>query len=458
MASPDRTFLTVADAHVSAKAPRVTFGKRRHLVVGARPVRRAYLTFRVSTVGEAGRATLALYAFDAAKAGVVVRLVKRPRWRERSITFRNAPKLGPVVGTSGSIQARTWTNVDVTSVVKGDGAYTFVLTTRSRAGIRFASRESASLAPRLIVAPGTVTVGAAGDVACDPSSPHFNNGAGTAANCRMEATSDLLLEADVDGVLVLGDIQYECGRAEAYARSYDPTWGRLKAITRPAIGNHEYGRSCRLNETSPTIEYFGLRNPRGYYSFDLGAWHFLALNSQCTYGAGVTAVGGCDADSPQARWLKEDLARSRSFCTLAYWHEPRFSSGQHGGSQQMAHIWNELVAARVDIVLAGHNHNYERFDPIGRTPAAKAAPDSTTTGTPVFQHPNLDAEGIRQFIVGTGGRNVVRFRHRPLRGEAVRNDDTFGVLVLTLHPTSYAWKFVPEPGKEFTDSGSGVCH
>ena len=302
---------------------------------------------------------------------------------------------------------------------------------------------------------------AAGDIACDPADKNFRGGGGTRNSCRQKHTADLIRRLRPDAVLPLGDVQYECGNADAYPASYAPSWGRLLTITRWATGNHEYGRGCGRNDDSASVRYFHPPNPLGWYSYDLGSWHLIALNSECSYGEGATSVGGCATGSVQYRWLQRDLAKHRRFCTLAYWHEPRFSSGQHGDAQAMADIWNLLVKAHADVVLAGHNHDYERFDPIGITPQdTSAAGNSTTTGKPNFQDPNLDPGAIREFVVGTGGKNHYGFGNQPaLAGEVVRNADTYGVLKVTLHARGYTWQFVNDPGSgSFTDSGNGSCH
>ncbi len=304
---------------------------------------------------------------------------------------------------------------------------------------------------------------AAGDIACDPASRAFRDGKGTERSCHEMLTSDILVRSHPDAVLALGDDQYQCGTLSSFERSYDRSWGRVKRITHPVPGNHEYGRSCHSDDPSGYFRYFGRAagsNPGGWYSFDLGTWHLIALNSECSYGRGRYTIGGCGRGSPQETWLRRDLETHPNECTLAYWHEPRFSSGEHGDAQQMADIWNDLVRAHADVVLSGHNHDYERFAPIGYTPRAKKTP-----GVPSFQDPNLDPKGIREFVVGTGGKNHYGFYALgtrgavpPLRGEQVRNADTFGVLKLTLYPDRYSWEFVPEPGHAFTDKGSGACH
>jgi len=288
-------------------------------------------------------------------------------------------------------------------------------------------------------------VAAAGDIACDPTSSLFNTGLGTSSACRQKWVSDLLLSMAPKAVLTLGDNQYESNTYAQFLASFDPSWGRVKSLIHPGIGNHEYLTSGAAGY----FQYFGSAagDPsKGYYSYDVGSWHLLALNSECSH------IGGCSAGSPQETWVKQDLASHPSQCVLAYWHEPRFSSGQHGDAQQMATIWNDLVAGHADVVMSGHNHDYERFEPIGSTPAG--------TGSPSFQNPVLDSNGIREFVVGTGGKNHYGFGTQgPLTGEVVRDASSYGVLKLTLHPAGYDWQFVNDPGSgSFTDSGSGSCH
>lgn len=275
-------------------------------------------------------------------------------------------------------------------------------------------------------------IAAAGDIACDPADSNYNAGAGTQTACHMKATSDLLLEINPVAVLTLGDNQYEVATLDEFKQSFDPTWGRLKSIIHPAVGNHEY----KTPGASGYFNYFraAAGDPeRGYYSYNIGTWHIIALNSNCS------EIGGCGFGSPQERWLRADLAANPAFCTLAYWHHPRFSSGRYGNNPEYEAFWQDLYNAGADVVLVGHEHNYERFAP----------QDPTGVADPV--------RGIRQFIVGTGGKNFSPFVNVQTNSE-VRNSDTFGVLVITLHPNGYDWRFVPEPGKRFTDSGSALCH
>jgi hypothetical protein len=278
---------------------------------------------------------------------------------------------------------------------------------------------------------GTV-IAAAGDIACNPGSPRYGDGQGSGLKCRQLATSNLLVSGRYDAVLALGDNQYPDGEYAHFMASYKQSWGRVKSITRPVPGNHDY----HTPRASGYFRYFGAAagNPaKGYYSFDLGDWHLIALNSNCS------DVGGCKRGSAQVRWLRADLeAHASARCTLAYWHHPLFSSGVHGSNSTYTAFWNELYAAGADVVLVGHDHDYERFAP--QTPTG--APDAT--------------RGIRQFVVGTGGSGLRRFK-RIQANSQVRDNETFGILRLALRPAGYAWRFVPAVGS-FTDSGTGGCH
>lgn len=279
--------------------------------------------------------------------------------------------------------------------------------------------------------PSDPMIAAAGDIACDLSQTHNSNLSHGGQICQQQATSDLLVGKNWAAILVLGDLQYENGALAKFQTSYHPTWGRVKAITRPAVGNHEYltpGAAGYFN-------YFGAAagpKGKGYYSYDLGSWHLIALNANCTQVS-------CGAGSAQEQWLKADLAQHQNLCTLAYWHQPRFSSAVHGNNPATADFWKDLYRAGAEIILNGHDHDYERFAP--QTPTAIADPQ----------------KGIREFVVGSGGRSLYPFvKIQP--NSQVRNDDTYGVLKLVLHPQSYEWKFISERGKTFTDSGQSSCH
>jgi hypothetical protein len=259
-------------------------------------------------------------------------------------------------------------------------------------------------------------------------------GAGDIASCSStgdEATADLL--AGIEGtVATLGDNAYESGTSAEFSGCYEPSWGRQKARTMPSVGNHEYYTAG----ASGYFGYFGAAagDPQqGYYSYPLGSWHVIVLNSNCV------AVGGCGAGSAQVQWLKDDLGAHPNACTLAYFHHPRFSSSTRGNNSAMVPFWEALYEGGAEVVLNGHAHHYERFAP--QTPGGQA-----------------DLErGIRQFVVGTGGKSLNSFGTVQANSE-VRFADAFGVIKLTLHPEGYDWQFVTVPSATVTDSGSGSCH
>ena len=265
-------------------------------------------------------------------------------------------------------------------------------------------------------------------------------GAGDIAWCGnlrgAEATAKLI-QGIPGTVFAAGDLVYDHGSITEFENCYQPTWGKFKDRTMPAPGNHEYNGS----RASGYFQYWGVRagDPaKGYYSYDLGVWHVVVLNTNCS----VSALGGCGKGSPQEAWLREDLAGHADACILAYGHSSLFSSGilpSHALHPELLAFWQDLYQAHADVILAGHEHSYERFAP--QTPEGELD----------------EANGIRQIVVGTGGRS-----HTPLgfatQNSEVRNSETFGVLKLTLKPKTYRWEFIPQPGMTFTDSGEGACH
>lgn len=265
----------------------------------------------------------------------------------------------------------------------------------------------------------------------DPSRIAVLVGAGDIATCPKDpaAATSKLLDA-IDGTVVtLGDNVQGSGTPAEYSDCYDPTWGRHKDRTRPVPGNHDY----LTDNASAYYTYFGAAagDPaKGYYSYDLGDWHIVALNS----------LLDVSAESEQMRWLDADLAAHPSTCTLAYWHHPLFSSGTRpGGNGGMRDLWQVLYKYGVDIVLNGHEHIYERFLP---------------------QSPDGDVQpmrGIREFIVGTGGAQVDDPINVQLANSVVARNYTYGVLKLTLYPSSYDWEFISVPHQDFTDSGVAAC-
>jgi len=258
-------------------------------------------------------------------------------------------------------------------------------------------------------------------------------GAGDIASCSQSndsATARLL--GNIPGtVFTLGDNVYPSGTADRFRNCYDPTWGRYKARTKPTLGNHDY----TTNGASAYFDYFGARagaRGKGYYSYDRGAWHIVALNSNCGYVS-------CASDSAQANWLRKDLEANDKTCTLAYWHEPLYASGTGSNAPEVKPFWNILYRHDAEVILAGHAHRYERY--------AKITPGGARS-----------ANGIRQFIVGTGGEPGGDFDgpYHPDMQRFKRN--TPGVLKLSLRADSYAWRFIPIAGETFTDSGTGPCH
>lgn len=275
-----------------------------------------------------------------------------------------------------------------------------------------------------------VLIAAAGDITCRP----------IPAPCRSSDTIALISRApEVAAVLPLGDLQYETGTFADFLAGYDVGWGRLKAISHPVVGNHEY-------LTPDAAGYFDYWNGRGaatgpagrrgqgYYSYRLNGWLMIALNSNCD------EVGGCGPGSPQERFLRDVLAAEPATCTLAYWHHPRFSSGPSRELSEYAAFWQALYEAGADVVLSAHDHVYERFAPM--TPGGERD----------------DARGLRQFTVGTGGHSLYRFGFVHPQS-LVRFSNEFGVLFLKLRTTGYEWQFEAIDGRaEPVDTGSGRCH
>jgi len=265
-------------------------------------------------------------------------------------------------------------------------------------------------------------------------------GAGDIVGCQdpQHALATAKLIEKIPGtVFVAGDLVYDAITLSQFQNCYGAAWGKFKDRTRPALGNHEY----RESSAAPYFQYWsGQAGPagKGYYSYELGAWHVVVLNTNCA----APGLGGCAAGSPQDEWLRQDLREHRDACIVAYGHYALFSSGifrAHAVHPELKRLWEDLYAAHADLILAGHEHSYERFAP--QDPDGRADP----------QH------GIREIVVGTGGRS-----HGPLGlalpNSEVQNTNTYGVLKLTLSPQGYAWEFIPEEGKSFRDSGAGVCH
>lgn len=419
----------VADAYVNAAKPTTTYGRADLLRADKSPDLHTYLRFEIPpTTQSILRASVRLYTQAGSILGYEIRDVSNGVWDELTITYENAPTVGDVIDSSGAFVAQSWTTVDVTRLIHGDQTVTFAILNLNDTATSYSSREAGALSPRLEL-----------DLVTDPPPPPENGvvalAVGDIASCRSdgdEATAALLDE--ISGpIMTLGDTVYDSGTTAEFAECFDPSWGRHKARIRPAVGNHEYGTPG----AAPYYAYFGAaagEPDEGYYSYDLGDWHVVVLNTNCS------KAGGCYQGSQQADWLRADLAQNATHCTLAYFHHPRWSSGRYQINDHFLALLEILYDQGVELILSGHAHSYERFAP--QDPAG-----------------NLDSErGFVQFVVGTGGKN-----HRPidvniLPNSKVRHDTTFGVLKLTLYTDRYHWEFVPVQGGTFTDSGWGNCH
>lgn len=420
-----------ADARVNSAAPDSNYGTWTTLRVdgGSEAKVYTYLRFNLDEWSDSVQSVqLRLYALTGSVDRPVVRATDN-NWLETGVTWNSRPATtsGAVDNQQEPIAAGTWTSFDVTQVVAGTGTYSFLLQTMSADGLDFASRQhpNPALRPQFVITLNDKTT---------PDGDQVLLAAGDIASCSStgdEATADLLDE-EAGTVITVGDNVYQAGTSWEFANCYDPSWGRHKLRTRPAPGNHEY----QTSGAQGYFDYFGLAagdQTKGYYSYDLGSWHIVVLNSNCK------EVGGCGAGSLQEQWLRADLASHPATCTLAYWHHPRWSSGNHGSSAEMQAFWEALYEAGAEVVLSGHDHHYERFAP--QDPDGEA-----------------DAErGIRAFIVGMGGKTLYALP-TILPNSEKQNSDTFGILKLTLQSNQYQWRFISEAGKTFTDSGTTSCH
>jgi hypothetical protein len=432
------TFTPVADTYVEDDTPTTNYGTATQITVDASPGRQTLLRFDLSSVtGTVSSARLRLHVANVSNAGSPqggsVARVDDTAWTETGTTWNNRPTTWNAdAATLGQVTQNTWAEIDVTPAVTTGALLTLGLHSSNTDGAYYDSRETGTGAPQLVLTfgaappppPSGTVIAAVGDTACAPS------GAVTTTSCRQVAASNLLVnDPSITWFLALGDLQYENGELANFQSAYEASYGRVKAKTKPAPGNHEYNTAG----ASGYYAYFGSAagDPaKGYYSFDVGAsWHVVALNSNC-----VSVV--CSAGSVQEQWLRADLAASARPCTIAFFHHPRFSSGAHGNDTTFAPLWDALQQYGAELVLNGHEHDYERFAP--QLPTGVAADN-----------------GIREIIVGTGGRSLGTF------GTAVTNSvvrlSTFGVLKLTLGASTYGWQFVNESGTVL-DSGTGTCH
>ncbi|MEV6601503.1 metallophosphoesterase [Actinoplanes sp. NPDC051346] len=299
------------------------------------------------------------------------------------------------------------------------------------------------LLSRCSTAPDTIRVVTVGDMACDPDDPDFATGAND--HCKHKETSDLAVALNPEVFLGLGDYQYELPAAEAYRSVYGPAYGRLLNRTVPVIGNQEY----KVQDANTFTAYFGdrFKDAKGYWSQDIGRWHLVVINSNCS-----AVAGGCGKGSPQQSWLESDLAANDRACVIAAWHHPRWSNGIAGPDPRTAELFRTLYDHQVELVVSGHEAHYERFGPLN--------PDGRS-----------DPLGVRQYVVGTGGqahykpgtagdtrdeKGLSRSRSG-MPGSAFVDYDHHGVLELQLKPDSWSWGF-HRVGAPVTDQGETPCH
>jgi hypothetical protein len=430
------------DAAVYQASPSLNDGQNPQIFTDntKKSVKRSYLKFDITGLPAEARitkVTLTLTAAGSSSATATIHAVTTSSWSESSISWRSAPSYTDLVISTGapSPVAAGPVVFDLTSYIKGNGAWSVAINQAQVTQTVWSSKEGAN-PPTITVEyslddvappppPPTTTdpvIAAAGDIAC-PAGYTV-----TATSCRHLQTSNLL--DGVAAVLPVGDLQYDSTYSNFLA-SYDPTWGRFKSISHPVPGNHEGSAAAAY------FQYWGDQageTGKGWYSYDIASWHVVAINSnQC-------ALSGCYAGSAQELWVRADLAAHPAACTLAYWHQPRWASGTTlTDNDYMSTIYADLYEAGVDVLVAGHNHAYERFLPMNPSGVVD------------------DARGIQEFIVGTGGKD--HSGSTTLRQNSVlRHNATFGVLKLTLHERSYEWNFQPEAGATFTDSGNRGCH
>lgn len=462
------TFTPIDDASIVSGSPNTNYGTATTLLVDTSPLQHFLLKFNVT--GVSGRqvtsAKIRLYAVDSSDKGGDFYRVGDNSWQEETVTWNNAPAAdSTLLASLGSVSSGNWYEVTFTSLITGDGTYSLRISSTSSNGADYSSKEGAN-PPQLVITLGgapvatatptrTPTLGGAtststatptrtptpGVASSTPTRTPTRTatqtpiatssgdavlvGAGDISSCSHnndELTAQLL--DNISGtVFTAGDNAYSNGTYTEYINCYDPTWGRHKARTKPSPGNHEYNTAGAAGY----FQYFN--NIPAYYAYNLGSWRIYSLNSEIDVSS----------SSPQVSWLQSDLAANPKQCVLAYWHKPRWSSGaNHGSNSGMQTLWQVLYNAGAELVINGHDHEYERFA------------EMNASGSAISQ-------GLREFVVGTGGAGLYSFA-TPLSASQVRNNTTHGVLKLTLHANSYDWQFVPIAGSTFTDSGTGTCH
>ncbi len=446
-------FNPIADAYVQSTYPTTNYGLATQNRVDGSPLVYSYLRFTVTGVsGTVTQATLKIYANSALASGYQAHRVASNAWVETTINYNNRPAMGTLIGSSGAVAAGTWTSINVTSYITGNGTFSFGLTDTSTTALSLASRHSTNK-PQLVITTSSVTPPTATKVpptatkvgptatkvpptatSRPPSNTPTPSGSDpillvtgdsrSGCNAGSTATANLLSRYPSSTLLLFNGDATSTGAASEFTSCFDTTFGKYKAQIRPVPGNHEY-------MTSGASGYFGYYGTQahspGYYSFNVGTWHIVALNSEIDISA----------TSAQMTWLKNDLAAHPTQCSIAYWHEPRWSSGNHGNNSFVSALWTTLYNANVELVFNGHDHDYERFAPMNPSGALD------------------NARGIREFVVGTAG--APPYSVGSSANSQARMSGQYGLIQLTLHPSSYDWKWIAGTGT-FTDSGSGTCH
>ncbi len=422
------TFPASADTYVDKDAPSENFGSEIHMEADKDGPTQAWMLFDITGLdGEVERATLRLWVVNGTDDAPELWYSPNMFWTEDELTWVNRPAVDSLVSNHAGIEEGTWLEYDVTNAVREDGLYTFALIPEDNDGIDLQTREAEENTPQLVV---EISSGETSAIATDDDVAILL-AAGDISTCDWEEDeyTARILDDRPGTVAALGDNVQRDGLMEEFTDCYDPTWGRHKDRTKPTPGNHEY----HTPDAEPYFEYFGdaAGTPgEGYYSYELGEWQVIVLNSNIDMEPG----------SPQETWLREELEASDATCTVAYFHHSRFSSSTgHGGSSRVAPAWDALYEHGADLVLNGHEHIYERFAP---------------------QNPEGEEDleyGIRQFTVSTGGARFRRIGEIAPNSE-VRGTEAHGVLQVTLYPDRYEWTFLAIDGQVFSDSGSTECH
>ena len=421
------TFTADADAWVNEANPDENNGTGDSLRTDGNsddPAIEAFVRFTVSGItGSVQDARLRVYVDNNdTEDGPAVYLTDAS-WEESEITWNTRPeRTSNALDNREDVTEETWVEYIVTSHVTGDGVFSFVLVADSSDGIVFSSREGSN-PPELVI-----TLGSESLFTPTPelqAGAEVLVGAGDIASCDYEGDemTAQLLDGIAGTVFTTGDNAYSDGSPEEFEDCYEPTWGRHKDRTKPVPGSHDY----HTPDAAGYFEYFD--DIPAYYAYDLGFWRIYALNSEIDISP----------EGEQVSWLQSELAENPRQCVLAYWHRPRWSSGnEHGRDPTVQSLWEVLYEAGADVVVNGHEHNYERFMPMD------------ADGEP-------NPSGLRQFVVGTGGADPYGF-DTPLPTSEVRDSSTNGVLRLTLRESGYDWQFIPVVGSSFTDSGSAECN